>query len=185
MFLPDNHPTIAKINGIDLIAAKGIESAVVYQYRSQVIAFINEAIRQAAESPEVVQDDMDILYKWFLLRNQAAWWMSAKKSHSPDKMAEWVIENALDDTNNLEIQSANQQIALNMVGQATPEQLEAARVVAESIELEGSPKQIKWARSIIQDNLNAIALSKSSLPTKASWWIDNRSEIKKALNDRA
>lgn len=45
--------------------------------------------------------------------------------------------------------------------------------------LVGSPKQIGWAQSIASNYLPQIqyAIANKTLPTKASWWIDNRNNI--------
>lgn len=181
MFLPSAHPTIEKINRINIISIGVKETAPLYQYRSQVVAFINEAIKGVDEG---LDEDLEVLLKWFDSKKSGKYWESAKKQMSSNAMAAWILENAAQEVENQGVQEVFHQVALNAVGAATESQLEDAIQVAESIDFSGSPKQIKWARSIALENAEAIALSGISIPqipTKASWWIDNRDNIRTAL----
>ena len=180
MFLPSAHPAIEKINRVSLIGI-GVEKAPLYEYRSQVVAFINEAIKGVDEG---LDEDLEVLLKWFDSKKSGKYWESAKKQMSPDAMASWILENAAQEVENDGIQEVFHQVALNAVGAASESQLEDAIQVAESIAFQGSPKQIKWAKDIALKNAEAIALSGitiAKIPTKASWWIDNQHNLKTAL----
>ena len=59
--------------------------------------------------------------------------------------------------------------------------LEKALNVVKSLELEGSEKQVKWAKNIALDNLKYVAacISKDvKISTSAKWWIENRNYLK-------
>ncbi len=181
MFLPSAHPTIEKINRISIIGIGVKETAPLYEYRSQVVAFINEAIKGVDEG---LDEDLEVLFRWFDSKKSGKYWESAKKQMSPDAMSAWIRENAAQEVENDGIEAVFEKVALNAVGAASESQLEDAIQVAESIAFQGSEKQIKWAKSIALENAEAIALSQvtiSQIPTKASWWIDNRSDIRIAL----
>ena len=181
MFLPSAHPAIEKINRISIIGIGVKETAPLYQYRSQVVAFINEAIKGVDEG---LEEDLEVLLKWFDSKKSGKYWESAKKQMSPDAMAAWILENAAQEVENDGIQAVFEKVALNTVGTATESQLEDAIQVTESLDFQGSPKQIKWAKSIALENAEAIALSGISIPQipiKASWWIDNRVDIRTSL----
>ncbi|MBP0015353.1 MAG: hypothetical protein J7525_19860 [Roseofilum sp. SID3] len=58
--------------------------------------------------------------------------------------------------------------------------LDEAALVAEHHELQGSPRQINWARAIMGNALEAIALrlkNNEPIQTSASWWINNRDNL--------
>lgn len=66
--------------------------------------------------------------------------------------------------------------------------LEDAYNTLDAIALKGSPKQIKWARSITWNANHTLAtLWKQGLqvrlPESAAWWIDNRDNLLVALRD--
>lgn len=66
--------------------------------------------------------------------------------------------------------------------------LEDAYHALDAIALTGSPKQIKWARSIAWNSRDALAMLWKQgvdvkLPTQAAWWIENRGNLLVALRD--
>jgi hypothetical protein len=58
--------------------------------------------------------------------------------------------------------------------------IEDALHYVESLAFQGSEKQIKWAKDIALKNIDEVARAlklNRSIPVKAKWWIDNRSNI--------
>lgn len=180
MFLPLAQG-LEKIDSINLIKImyKG-ELAPLYQYRAQVVAHINEAVKASSDPMDELQKDIEILIKWFRYRNNARWWESLKKQMSPSEACKWIFENALAELEN-DLADSSFRIA---AGVPTENELEDALNWSELADLQGSEKQIKWARSIMQKHLSEIASSFKSnkkIPTSAKWWIDNRNGIFQAL----
>ena len=83
----------------------------------------------------------------------------------------------------LEIERAKNSGAMSIAraqGMPAENDLEDALSWAECAEMQGSEKQIKWARDIASKNCNAIALAQKknlAIPTSAKWWIDHRHNI--------
>lgn len=182
MFLPANHPTIEKINKIDLkkLLFKG-ELAPLYEYRSRVIEIINSKISQLQEG---LEEDMQALLQWFEFRNNARYWQQVKEKFSPSEMAEWVLENIVSELEKRNASSSFHKAA----GVPSESDLEDALNAAESIVFVGSEKQVKWAKDIAVKNHEKIAFawkqkSDISLPASAKWWIENQRNLLAALLD--
>jgi DNA primase large subunit len=179
MFLPAAHPTLEKIESIDLIKLlfKG-EVATCYEYRNKVVMHINQAIDEV-EDKSSLDEDLETIYQWFLAKNSARYWQSAQKEKSASEMADWILENAMSE---VEAEKAEQSFT-KAAGVPSESELEDAYNWVES-SLSGSPAQIKWAKDIAHKHQNEICImwkKGKEIPTSAKWWIDNRNGILQAL----
>jgi len=83
----------------------------------------------------------------------------------------------------LEIERAKNSGAMSIAAsQGIPSEsdLEDALSWAECVPMQGSKKQIEWARNIASNHCNAIAIAQKKgikIPTSAKWWIDHRNNI--------
>jgi hypothetical protein len=180
MFLPAAHPALEKIESIDLVKLlfKG-EIAPCYEYRNKVVAFINQAIAEV-EDKSTLDEDLVIIYQWFVANNQARYWQSAQKEKSASEMAEWILGNALGE---VESKKAEESFA-HAAGVPSESELEDAYNWVES-SLSGSPAQIKWAKDVAHKHHTEICLmwkKGKEIPKTAKWWIDNRNGILQALS---
>lgn len=173
MFLP-LFQGLEKIDSIDLKMYNGANSPL-YQYRAQVVMHINEAVKANIDEADELQRDIDTLIKWFGCRNNAYWWNSLKKQMSPSEACSWILENAISDLESFNADSSFRIAA----GVPTENELEDALTWSELAFLQGSEKQVAWARSIMQKHLSEIAFASKTkeMPTSASWWIKNRTGI--------
>ena len=108
MFLPSEHSIIEKINRLDIL--KDIkETAPLYEYRSRVVSFINNAIKGVDES---LDEDLAVLLNWFQSKPSGKYWMSAKKQMTPEEMAKWILANAFDEVEKLNTEEIFREVAL-------------------------------------------------------------------------
>jgi hypothetical protein len=181
MFTPSKHSILEKIESIDLqkLLFKG-EIAICYQYRNKVVAFINQAVGEV-EDVESLDEDLEIIYQWFVANNSARYWQSAQKEKTAKDMADWILANALSEVDSKRAEESFTKAA----GVPSESNLEDAYNWVES-SLEGSEKQIKWAKDIAHKHHNEICIMwnrNKNIPISAKWWIDNRNSILIALNN--
>lgn len=179
MFLPSNHEKLTKIESIDLIKLlfKG-EVATCYEYRNRVVAFINQEVSEV-EDKSTLDEDLEIVYRWFQINNLARFWQSTQKEKSAFEMADWILDNALAEVENNEIEEVFTKVA----GVPSESDLDDVYNWVES-SFTGSLKQTDWAKAIAHRHHIEIAImwkKKKSIPTAARWWIDNHDSILVAL----
>lgn len=167
MLLPI-HEKLQQIDKIDLEknGLKG-EISILYTYRNQVIAHIDSLCKK---EKAIDQDYVDIV-KWFEINSSDVYWSLKKRQNTPIEMANYIINNALNKIQDTFIEAC---------GVPSSSELEDVLHFVESFILAGSEKQTAWAHSIMEKNLNAIALhlrTNISIPHTAKWWIENRHSI--------
>lgn len=124
------------------------------------------------ENPgQIDQEDIDTLKEWFNLKPRT--WFRAKNFA---EIQNWIVDNLIPD---LEAMKAQQMMSV-AAGMPSESELEDAYTWIECTSFQGSIKQIEWAKSIAHNNHQPIVLAwkkGQTVPTKASWWIDNRNNI--------
>lgn len=143
----------------------------MYTYRNHVVANLNHQLQEVEE----VEDDIEILVKWFRFRCHARWWQQFKAQHTTKDAAQWIIENAV-----RELEESDSEKSFQKAANAPSEtELEDCLHQMEAIQWQGSEKQIKWAKDIATQNLATISVAfrknnNLKLPTSAKLWIENR-----------
>ncbi len=131
--------------------------------------------REGAALSEFSPEDVDLIKEWISLKPKNFF-----RDKSVDEVKDWMCENLYSD---LELLKASQRVSSAVAlasGVPSETDLEDVYNWVDSTQFTGSPKQVDWAKSIAHGHHNAIALAwkhGKTIPTAASWWIDNRNNI--------
>lgn len=175
---------------LDKISAIKLEGAgdlnLLYHFRALIVAHIEKQITVQDFKAQKLEEDIETLFKFFSFFRDADWWREFKiKFPYPEEAATWICNNADLIIRNLEALERASNSFQKAAGLPDRVAIEKVKNKIEEISFEGSPKQSQWAKDIALKNATNIAKIAQNLgnendiklPTSASWWIDNRSEI--------
>lgn len=124
---------------------------------------------------EIEEADYQAFSEWLSLKENS--WFQGK---GVDEILEWAADNLIKDLRELKAEQSwrNAAAATSGIGEISVSEsgLEDAMNWVEATQFTGSPKQIRWAKSLAMRNLRSIITlwkQDKKVSTSSRWWIDN------------